>query len=202
MAGLTNRRRGLHGATGLVQFAARTNEWVTPMPPDFLLRAARLSDAEAIAALHCLPGFRHGTLRPPFVSPQQVRERLERPFNGHMLVAFAGEALIGQVSVAQHSGRKSHAGEIGIGIHDDWVGQGIGHRLMSEIITVADRWMGLRRLELTVQTDNARAITLYKRHGFVIEGTHIGDSIRDGVLIDVHSMARLVAPAVLQRDVT
>ena len=59
--------------------------------------------------------------------------------------------------------------------------------------------MGLRRLELTVQTDNARAIALYTRHGFVIEGTHIGDSIRDGVLIDVHSMARLVPPAAVLR---
>jgi putative acetyltransferase len=52
--------------------------------------------------------------------------------------------------------------------------------------------MGLRRLELTVQTDNARAIALYQRHGFVIEGTHLADSLRDGILIDVYSMARLV----------
>ncbi len=162
------------------------------MTPELIIRAVRPTDAEAIAAMHCLPGFRHGTLRPPFVAPEQVRRYLETPRPGHMLVALVGELLVGQVDVQQYSGRQAHAGRIGIGIHDDWTGRGIGGRLMTEIITVADRWMGLRRLALTVQTDNARAIALYQRHGFVIEGTHLADSLRDGVLIDVHSMARLV----------
>ena len=162
------------------------------MQPDLTIRAARPADAEAIAAMHCLPGFRYGTLRPPFASPEQVRKYLESPCNGHRLVAFAGDILVGQVDVQQYAGRQSHAGTIGLGIHDDWTGRGIGTRLMTEIVTVADRWMGLRRLKLTVQTDNAPAIAIYKRHGFTIEGTHLADSIRDGILIDVHTMARLV----------
>ncbi len=163
------------------------------MTPDLIIRAIRPADAEAIAAMHCLPGFRHGTLRPPYVSPEQIRKYLDSPRPGHMLVGLVGDALVGQIDVHQYAGRQSHAGNIGIGIHDDWTGRGIGSRLMTEIVMIADRWMGLRRLELTVQTDNARAIALYHRHGFVIEGTHLADSLRDGVLIDVHTMARLVA---------
>ena len=162
------------------------------MPPDLTIRAARPTDAEAIAAMQSLPGFRHGTLRPPYVSPDAVRKYLETQDNTQHLVATINTTIIGQISLHPFTGRRAHAATIGIGIHDDWTGQGIGSRLMTEIISIADNWLGLRRLELTVQTDNTRAIKLYQLHNFKIEGTHTNHSIRNGTLIDTHCMARLI----------
>jgi putative acetyltransferase len=53
------------------------------------------------------------------------------------------------------------------------------------------RWIGILRLELTVYTDNAAALALYRRFGFAIEGRHRGYALRDGVLADVYAMARI-----------
>ncbi|MDT3227642.1 GNAT family N-acetyltransferase [Pseudomonas amygdali pv. morsprunorum] len=47
----------------------------------------------------------------------------------------------------------------------------------------------VKRLELTVFVDNEPAIALYKKNGFVIEGTHRKFAYRDGEYIDAFSMA-------------
>lgn len=47
------------------------------------------------------------------------------------------------------------------------------------------------RLELTVFTDNERAIALYRKFGFEAEGTHRAYALRDGRYADVLAMARL-----------
>ena len=63
--------------------------------------------------------------------------------------------------------------------------------LMRAMLDWADNWAGVLRIELQVFTDNAAAIALYQRHGFVVEGTLRGYALRDGVLADVHAMGRL-----------
>jgi L-phenylalanine/L-methionine N-acetyltransferase len=60
----------------------------------------------------------------------------------------------------------------------------------AELMLVAERSGEVLRLELTVYTDNAAAVALYRKQGFVIEGTHRGFALRDGVYIDAHAMAR------------
>ncbi len=167
---------------------------MTAEPPEIEIRAARPADAEAIAAMQCLPGFRHGTLRPPFVSPEAIRRWLEAPSDGHNLLAFAGAQLVGSIALNRLAGRRAHAGGIGMGVHDAWVSRRIGTRLMAAALDIADKWMGLQRLELTVWTDNVPAIALYRRCGFQAEGTHRAYALRDGTLVDAFAMARIMAP--------
>jgi putative acetyltransferase len=47
-------------------------------------------------------------------------------------------------------------------------------------IELADRWLNLRRLELVAYTDNERALGLYKKFGFEVEGLLRRHSFRDG----------------------
>jgi L-phenylalanine/L-methionine N-acetyltransferase len=163
--------------------------------PDIEIRASRPEDAAAIAAMQCLPGFRWGTLRPPFVSEAMIRKRLEAPHDGYSLVACVGAGVVGEIGLTRFGSRRGHVGDIGMGVHDAWVGRGIGTRLLGEVVAIADRWLGLRRLELTVWTDNLPALALYRRFGFAVEGTHRAYALRDGVLVDAFAMARL-RPAV------
>ena len=62
---------------------------------------------------------------------------------------------------------------------------------MQALCDYADRWAQVLRIELTVFVDNERAITLYRKFGFRLEGTHRGYALRDGAYADVHAMARL-----------
>jgi putative acetyltransferase len=156
------------------------------------LRAREPEDWEGIAALMALPKVRFGTLRLPFASRQQTRKWLEVPPEGNVgIVAMLDGRLIGSANVTQYKGRRSHVGGIGLCVHDDFHGRGIGTALLAAVVDVADNWLNLRRLELTVYVDNTSAIGLYKKFGFVIEGTRRDDAFRDGAFVDSYGMGRL-----------
>ena len=70
-------------------------------------------------------------------------------------------------------------------------GKGVGSALMAALIDYADRWAAVMRIELTVFTDNERAIALYRKFGFVQEGIFRAYGLRDGRFQDVLAMARL-----------
>jgi L-phenylalanine/L-methionine N-acetyltransferase len=158
-----------------------------------VIRACRPQDSEAIADLINLPGFRFGTLRLPFHTPEEVRRWMDQAQPGNIeLVAVVDGQIVGSGGLQRFSGRRAHVGRIGMGVHDAWRNRGIGTALLAALIEAADRWLGLRRLELNVYIDNEQAIRLYRRFGFDMEGTHRAFALRDGVLVDAFAMARVV----------
>ena len=162
-------------------------------PTSLLIRGSRPGDAEQIATLLNLPGFRRNTLRVPFHTPEQVRAWMERSTPDTIaIVACRGEVIVGAADLRRFSGRRMHAGEIGLGVHDDHVRTGVGSALLSALIDAGERWLGLTRLELAVYTDNQPALALYQKFGFVIEGTHQAYAFRDGAFADAHCMARVM----------
>jgi putative acetyltransferase len=62
---------------------------------------------------------------------------------------------------------------------------------MAAMVELADNWLDLRRIELTVYVDNPAAVHLYEKFGFVIEGTHRDYAFRSGAYVDAYAMARL-----------
>jgi L-phenylalanine/L-methionine N-acetyltransferase len=170
----------------------------TPAPPPgdgLVIRAARPADAEGIAALMNLPGYRWGTLRLPHQPPEAVRKRIEGldAASTTLLAAVRGGLVVGEAGLDRFQGRRSHAGTIGIGVHDGHLRRGVGTALLGELLELADRWLGLKRVELTVYADNEAALAPYARHGFEVEGTHRAFALRDGALVDALAMARLRA---------
>jgi putative acetyltransferase len=157
------------------------------------IRAARPEDAEQIAELHNLPGYRYGTLRVPFHTTSEIRAWLDSPAPGSkQLVANLDGRIIGDIGLnATSSARRRHVGTIGMGVHDDFVGRGVGAALMRTVIDMAENWLNLSRLELTVYTDNDKAIRLYEKCGFVKEGHLKQYAFRNGIYVDAYSMARL-----------
>ncbi len=69
--------------------------------------------------------------------------------------------------------------------------RGIGSAILAALVGAADDWLDLKRLELTVFADNAHAIALYERFGFVAEGTLRAYAYRAGCYADCLTMARL-----------
>ena len=162
--------------------------------PKIRIRAAEKDDAEAIAAIMRCPGVVAGTLQLPFQSTEERQASMgaNKPPNLHSLVAELDGRVVGTVGLhIETRPRRNHAGGIGMGVHDDFQGQGVGSALLTAIIDLADRWLNLHRLELTVFTDNAAAIHLYQKFGFTIEGTARDYAFRDGAYTDASFMARL-----------
>jgi ribosomal protein S18 acetylase RimI-like enzyme len=83
-----------------------------------------------------------------------------------------------------------HSAVLGMGVVAAFRGLGIGSRLLTATLEGA-RAGGIRRAELNVRSDNTAAIALYRRFGFVVEGTCRGYMCVDGVDYDALLMARL-----------
>ncbi|MFO1458640.1 MAG: GNAT family N-acetyltransferase [Verrucomicrobiota bacterium] len=162
------------------------------------LRRSSPSDAAAIARVFEGPRVIEGTLQLPFPSAEVWQQRLSRETESTLvsLVACDGDEVVGTLGLHLNGGmpRRQHVAELGMAVRDDWQGRGVGTALMQAAVDLADRWMQLRRLQLTVFVDNAPAIRLYQRFGFEVEGTLRELAYRDGRYVDGLMMARLHSP--------
>lgn len=162
---------------------------------DPIITIQRFSEAhiDGITALYNDPAITRQVLQMPFQSTEVWRKRLA-PDNERVvqLVALHQGTIIGNIGLEQCSRiRRSHAGSIGMGVAGEWQGKGVGSKLLATALDIADNWMNLRRVELSVYADNAAAISLYRKFGFEDEGLFRDYAVRDGVLVDALSMARL-----------
>jgi putative acetyltransferase len=157
------------------------------------VRAREMRDLEAITEVMACPGVVYGTLQLPMRSLEDRREWFtQRPQGTHSLVAEVDGRVVGQLGLHQdRNPRRRHCASIGMAVHDDFQGRGIGSALMAAMIDLADKWLDLRRIELTVYTDNPAAVHLYEKFGFVIEGTLRNYAFRNGAYVDAYAMARL-----------
>ena len=105
------------------------------------------------------------------------------------LLAFIDADLVGSLHFAAvDRARVRHAGELGMSVLEQYWGQGIGSHLVDALIAWARAGGIITKIDLQVRPDNARAIALYDRKGFEIEGTLRKQMRVDGSDYDLHSM--------------
>ncbi len=159
---------------------------------DLTIRGIESEDWEDFAAIMASGNVVYNTLQIPYLSRDVIRERLESiPANISMLVAVVDEQVIGQLGLERDSGRRGHVARLGMMVHADYQGGGVGRALMEAAIDLAENWLNISRIELEVYTDNTAGIALYQKFGFEIEGTLRAYAFRDGQFVDSYMMARL-----------
>jgi putative acetyltransferase len=106
-----------------------------------------------------------------------------------VLLAVDGPAVVGWISTQLGAGGRA---ELGMGIVDGHRSAGLGTKLLAAAVGWAEH-AGAHKVELEVWPTNERAIGLYRKFGFEVEGTHRRHWRRnDGSLWDSLFMALLL----------
>ena len=166
---------------------------MAPRPTAIHVRRAHPGDAEAIMAAFSSPRAMAGTLQLPYPSAELWRKRIaDQGPEDFLLVAEVKGKVVGNLGLHPAGrARRRHAATVGMAVRDDFQHRGVGTALLRAAIEVADHWLNYTRLELTVYTDNLPALALYRKFGFVVEGTLVGYAYRNGRYVDTYAMARL-----------
>jgi ribosomal protein S18 acetylase RimI-like enzyme len=104
-------------------------------------------------------------------------------------VAVDGARVVGWADIVPGWAHAvSHSGTLGMGVLPDYRGRGIGESLLRATLAKA-RARGITRVELMARVDNARAIRLYERMGFLREGVKRAAMRFDGIDYDCVMMS-------------
>jgi ribosomal protein S18 acetylase RimI-like enzyme len=136
-------------------------------------------DRERGEAFIDIPGFE-----------QIIKTDTENPRN-LFLVAVVQDRIVGfSRCEGIYLKRFSHKVEFGVGVLKDFWGFGIGKNLLKESVSWADS-NGIKKMTLNVLETNDKAIKLYKKLGFEIEGLLKNDKLlADGQYYNTIIMAR------------
>lgn len=160
------------------------------------VRPATDDDAEAFAAVIAAvaeEGRWIGTEPPVDVAARAARTREWTDRGDGIFVLEDDEGrVVGNLGM--HETHAKGVFSLGTAILADHRGRGGGHLLMQAAL----QWLAgtdAHKVELEVWPDNARAIALYERYGFEVEGTRRDHyRRRDGSLRSSLLMARLLSP--------
>ena len=101
--------------------------------------------------------------------------------------------MVGSISFISSSRKRvMHRGEMGIGILKECWGLGIGNCLMDYFIRWVNSTGVIKKIDLEVRQDNVRAINLYLKYGFEIEGKIERGIYIDGKYYDLYHMGKTI----------
>lgn len=165
------------------------------------IREARAEDArrlvayvEQISGESDFLGFGPGEFGIGVEKEEEILEDYRTTGHKLYLVACMAEEIIGTLSYeAGKWPRLAHCCGIGMSVRRDHWDQGVGSALLDELIRRCRAGGVIKKINLRVRADNERAIHLYRKKGFVQEGTITMDTCVEGRYYDHHLMGlRLV----------
>ncbi|WBW97336.1 GNAT family N-acetyltransferase [Oceanirhabdus sp. W0125-5] len=167
---------------------------------EILITSPKVEDAENfIEYLLTVAGETEFLLRKPEefkITVDKEKEIIKNTIEDENILfvtAKVGNKIVGNIGF--HGGNKfrtKHAGSFGIAIVKEYWGMGLGKELISTLLEWTDS-KGIKRVELKVDEDNERAIKLYNKMGFEVEGRLKKEKyIGEGVYKDSLIMARVV----------
>jgi len=159
------------------------------------IRPARIEDANLLCAAEQEIAETPGLLvsRPEELRPDAFAITIEKLTNGNGYYGVAeengtsvGHALLNPMELSA----VSHVFRLTIVVHPGQSGRGIGTLLMQSLCAWAKSSPQVHKVELLVRASNTRALSLYRKFGFVEEG-RFRDRVRlpDGSFVDDIAMA-------------
>ncbi len=176
-----------------VQYPCKTRDVVS-----ITIRPVRPGDGADLHEIFTHPAVGSGTNQLPSRERPTTIEWLQQQNPGQYRYSAVAQhnngssKVIGNLTMHQYQKtRMMHVAWFGMSVHPHYWGLGVGSQLVETALDLADNWLGLKRVELDVLTDNAPAIKLCQKFGFEIEGTKRLYSYGAGRWANAHFMARL-----------
>ncbi|MBP3611023.1 MAG: GNAT family N-acetyltransferase [Lachnospiraceae bacterium] len=109
-----------------------------------------------------------------------------------MIMCIVDGKVVGNCDISFFKGMKTkHRASIGIALIREFWNQGIGTKMLEEIIRIAESREGIMQIELEFVEGNARARHLYEKMGFRITGIHPNAiRLKDGTLLNNYTMIK------------
>lgn len=110
-----------------------------------------------------------------------------------MILAFVDEqiAAIGTI-MSSPKVKSKHCGNLGIVVTHKYQGQGIGLGIMKQLIAWCRENKITTKIKLEVRTDNRKAVQMYQKLGFRIEGEMKNDNFVNGRYRHTYVMGMLL----------
>jgi RimJ/RimL family protein N-acetyltransferase len=164
----------------------------------FVVRRAAESDGPALVELRrVLFAETSNMLWEPgeFVQTAEDESKRIARLNGRanslvILAEEAGQPIGLLTAVGGEVRRLRNSASLALGVARSHWGQGVATRMLQTALDWS-RAAGLRRVELTVHTSNLRAVAVYLRCGFQVEGVRRSSLLVDGVYVDEYMMSVL-----------
>lgn len=156
---------------------------------DFSIRRARPSDAPNVIALIDAVGAEGIWLATeryiPTLHWELVLHQPDQEPRALLLVAETQERIVGwcRVFPCTFGNKSRHVADVGIGVHQDFRGRGIGKALMQNAIAWA-RENGFEKLTLDLYASSKTAQHLFENVGFHIIGTRTHHAKINGTYVD------------------
>ncbi len=157
------------------------------------IRQAKIEDAPFIARaaqeIAQVPGYFCSL--PSEISEEKVRQTIESLQDGYLVAEKDGH-IVGHAFLEIFPLQSlRHVAQLNIGVHKGYQEQGIGTQLMEKLIEWAKQSGKVEKIELNVRASNTRAIALYKKLGFNVEGrlknrVKVGIQYIDDILMALH----------------
>lgn len=118
---------------------------------------------------------------------------LEGNATNTMLLAMDGEEIAGLSTItSSHKIKSRHDAELGIVVAKKYQGKGIGTSLITQVIDWVKGNGITTRMSLEVRADNVKAVEIYLKFGFVVEGCRKNSTLLNGTYYDDYVMGMML----------
>lgn len=119
-------------------------------------------------------------------------EKLASDASSTIVLAEVDCRIVGFIGIINEGpNKKKFSRYVAMGLLKDFHGKKIGSLLMESCVEFC-RKQNVKRIELTVVKDNQKAISLYKKFGFEIEGIKKNSLYINDTFVDEYFMARTI----------
>lgn len=107
------------------------------------------------------------------------------------LIAKTKERVVGFIGIHRMGGLRKHIGEVGITVHPDYQGMGIGTKLLKTAIELAKK-KDFERLEADTLVNNKPMIRIAEKAGFKLEAIRKMRIKKNGKYLDEALLAKIL----------